>query len=46
MIYYAVIGKNNLNIECFTTSNKSLMYIKKRMGPSTVPWGKPELTGM
>jgi len=44
--YIMQLSANNLNVECFTTLNRSLMYIKKRMDPSMVPWETSELTGM
>ena len=32
-------------ISDLTCSGKSLIYIKKRMGPRTEPWGTPDVTG-
>ena len=37
---------NSHNVECFTTSGRSLIYDRKRMGPRTVPWETPELRGI
>ena len=34
----------NLGDEFWTTSGRSLMYVRKRMGPWTVPWGTPDVT--
>ena len=36
---------NSLVLEWVTFSGRSLMKARNNRGPSTVPWGTPELTG-
>ena len=37
---------NNLIVQCDRQSGKSLMYVKNKSGPSTVPCGTPEVTNV
>ena len=35
----------SLRVLCCKYSGKSFIYIRKRIGPRTVPWGTPDVTG-
>ena len=35
----------SLSVLCCKYSGKSFIYIRKRIGPRTVPWGTPDVTG-
>ena len=35
----------SLSLLCCKYSKKSFMYIRNKIGPRTVPWGTPEVTG-
>ena len=40
----AVVRKKSLALECLTILGRSLIYVNKRRGPRTVPWGTPDRT--
>ena len=44
LLYRRLSSAKSLAPECWTTSGRSLIYVKKRRGPRTIPWGTPDRT--